>query len=181
MGGYLILPMDNVMFRNSVNSICINISAMPYVERIAESVNILDLASIGVDRDTISGDMIYSDDFIRKYLKISQSFLVVIDNSDLFYMRRYLANNNFPGLFVTDSEPDLPMFVGYGKTVEYWKTYEDGYYAMSARETETHNFVASYIDPKTLHGFTNKDIPNSKRLTNNAFLLEIGTNYPNGK
>jgi hypothetical protein len=181
MGGYLILPMDNVMFRNSVNSIVINISAMPYVERIAESANILNLASIGVDKDTISGEMIYSDAFIRKYLKLQQSFLVVVDNSDLFYLRRNLANNNFPGLFITDSEPDLPMFVGYGKTAEYWKTYEDGYYAMSARETETHNFVASYVDPKSLQGFTNKDLPNGKLLTNNAFLLEIGTNYPKGK
>jgi hypothetical protein len=178
LGGYMILPSPIAFFRTSANTVCLNLEGLPHLERIAESAQVLDLSSLGVNSDAMSGEYLFSDGFIKSYLTMSQSFIVIVDNKELFYNKISLPSNGYPGVFLTEQEPKQPLISGYGRINEYWVTQEDGYYSIAARETQIRNFLFSYVAQGLPKAYTDKELSKIKTRLNNAFLLEIGTSFP---
>lgn len=174
LGGYMVLPAPNLLTVATDKSLVLNLQALPYYERLVESSKILDLRNIGLDTNFTKNDVI-TDEFIKQYLTISQSFVVVLDTDHIFYSKLSLDSNNLPGIFTSYQEPTLPLFTGYGRLTEYWKTYNDGVWTLNARETQARNYMFSTLNDTEKRLLSEHQLVRENFKVSNGFLLEIGT------
>lgn len=165
LGGYLVFPENGVFWRVGENSFYLDLKRLPYLERLMESKEFIDIAHLGITNLSMSGEAMdlreaFSDKVIKNYLTMSQSFFVSVD-SDTFIANKYaLRTTNIPGQFHSNVEPFVPMFVRNGRMVEYWTTKLDNTYVVSVPDAYYRNYALSYRD-KT-----------SERVTNDALLSQ---------
>lgn len=180
LGGYMLFP-DNVsMWQSGDHLITLNFSAMPLLERYFESNLCLDLSALGLSQSSVNDNMINSEEFfsdtvLKKYLMLSQSFLVIVDAENLFTNKMFIRQSNLPGMFTAYQDPSYPLIVNYGKVAEYWKVKEDGQWSVSVRDSFLRNFVLTYEDIKQLPNVTDQRLPNRTFYNSRGFLLEIGS------
>lgn len=179
LGGYLIFPEENVFWQTGESTFAINFNAMPLVERLVESNMYLDLSFLGLDRyddspDLMSVPELLSDEKLKKYMTMSQSFVVVIDAPSVFVNRSHIRNCNMPGMFTAYQDPTYPLFVNYGKMVEYWKTFEDGQWSVTVRDSFLRNFVLSSKPDAHLGVISPAGVPTQTFYHSRAYMLQIG-------
>lgn len=183
LGGYLVFPSDNVFYRNGTNSFVLDLNNLPYIERIYESNLYIDLKDLGLTTNPINPNMInleelWSDRVIKKYLTLSQSFLAVINTNQITTNKIHLRSSNMPGMFTAYRDPVYPLFVNYGKTAEYWKTYEDGHWSVTVQDSFIRNYVISQQATYNLPNVNNNLISNRPFWHSRGYLLEIaGYNF----
>lgn len=126
MGGYLIFPKDGVFFRTEEDAFCLDLEALNIVERMLESSNFIDLTGLGLTQPNnmeMKGwytKELLSDEVIRRYLTLSQSFLVTVDAPNLNVVPTVLTNESYPGKFLVSEEPVDPIIGAHGRLMEYW-------------------------------------------------------------
>lgn len=180
LGGYLVLPEEDVFFQTGENTFSLNLNKIPYEERILESLNFLDLTSlelVNVDDSpsAVSIQNITSDAVIKKYMTLSQSFLVIVDCENLMIDKKVIKRAAFPGQFLSAEDPVYPLIGGHGKLFEYWKQQENNKWALNCRDTFYKRFV--YTEgPRTraLYGSPALDTTRTFEHTY-GFLLEISS------
>lgn len=183
LGGYLIFPDENIFWKNGNNSFVLNLNHIQYIERIFETEQYMDLTSLGLTSIPINDSMLnidelWSDDVIKKYMTMSQSFLVVIDIANLFTNKIVLKTTNMPGMFISYTEPTYPLIVNYGKLAEYWKTFEDGYWSVTIEDGFAKNYILSEQPYYQLGNVTDAVTPFKSFSHSRGFLLEIaGYNF----
>lgn len=149
LGGYIVLPQEDVFWRNGENSFLLDINKIPYPERIFESSLYLDLSPLGLTHPVNNPENgyfineIYSDAVIKKYMTLSQSFLVIVDIAYMTSAKIGIDHADLPGMFTAYQDPTYPLIVNYGKVAEYWKTFESGYWSVSVQDSYMRNFVIS--------------------------------------
>jgi hypothetical protein len=178
LGGYLIFPQDNVFWKNGPKNFVLNIQNIEYLEKIYESILTLDLSSLGltgspINPDLISIDEIYSDDVIKKYLTLSQSYLVIVDTPNLITNKIHIRHSDLPGMFTSYTDPTYPLIVGHGKSVEYWKVLEDNYWSVTVQDSFYRDYILSITDDSKLISVNNNIVPNIPSRHSRGFLLEI--------
>lgn len=180
LGGYLIFPQAGVFWQSDSQTVALNMSALPMLERLMESAMYLDLSSLGLSINSKNPDIInaaefFTDAVLKKYFALSQSFLIIVDTPALFTEKFYLNHCNLPGTFTAYQEPKFPLFVNYGKMAEYWKTEEDGFWSVNVQDSFIRNFVFTYRPEGQLRNITPNAVPTRTFKNSNGFLLEIGT------
>lgn len=178
VGGYLTLPEPGVFWQNSDTSVALNLSQTPYVQRYVESSYYLDLTSLGLDESYMNPSLVNvpqltSDAVIKKYLNLSQSFIIVIDTPNLYFNRKYLGAARLPGEFITYTKPTYPLFVNYGKMVEYFTSEEDGQWHLAVRDSYYRNFIFNYQDGDKLNDVSDQKLPMNVFYHSKGFFLEI--------
>lgn len=178
VGGYLTLPEPQVFWQYSNNSVALNLSQTPYVQRYVESSYYLDLSSLGLDQSYMNPSLINvpqltSDEVIKKYLMLSQSFVIIVDTPNLFFNRKYLGAARLPGEFISYTKPTYPLMVNYGKMVEYFTTEEDGEWLMTVKDSYYRNFVFNYEDENKLNDVSDQKLPMNVFYHSKGFFLEI--------
>ena len=179
LGGYLIFPEESIFYPVGDGCFELNIDRLPYLERIIESSHWIDLSSLGLTKSPINEMLfnpteLWSDAVLTKYLLLSQSFLVVIENDSVFTNKLHLRQANFPGFFTCLEKPVYPLIASFGRCAEYWRTYEDRFWTITAMDTFRRNYVFNRQSENTLVNVTNQlapDVPYQKSL---SYLLEIG-------
>lgn len=179
LGGYLIFPEEQVFWQTSERTFAINFNAMPLIERLFESNMYLDLSFLDLDRynnlpDLMSVPELLSDDTLKKYMTMSQSFLVIIDAPNVFTNRTHLRDCKLPGMFTAFSDPTYPLFVNYGKMAEYWKTKEDGQWSVTVRDSFLRNFVLSSRPDAQLQVVSPAGVPTQKFYHSRGYMMQIG-------
>ena len=180
LGGYLLFPQEGVFYQTGDQSFELNLMRLPYLERLIESKPWIDLSSLKLTPSEINPNMInvaqaWSDDVIRAYLTLSQSFLVIVDTPHLFTNKLHLRQNGFPGTFTCMEKPIYPLIASFGRCCEYWRDYEDTLWTITAMDTFRRNYVFNRQPENTLTNVSNQlspDIPYQKSL---SYLLEIGS------
>jgi hypothetical protein len=180
LGGYLIFPEEGVFWQTGERTFAVNFNAMPLIERLFESSIYLNLESLNLDfhqniHDLINVQEFLSDETLKKYMTMSQSFLVVIDTPYIFTNRIHLRECNMPGMFTAYQDPTYPLIVNYGKVAEYWKTKEDGFWAVNVKDSFLRNFVFTSRPEAQLQTVSSANIPTKEFLHSRGFLLQIGT------
>lgn len=109
LGGYLHVLDFDVFTLISSSAIKVKFKNIPLLERVHASADDLDMADVFFhktygDRNVILRD-IYSDDFIVDYLKHSTSFIVLLDNPEIFKEITYPQQRNIPNNYLTDTKP----------------------------------------------------------------------------
>ena len=180
LGGYLMFPGEPGFQQVNDNVFSVNFNAFPFLERVFESSNYLDLTSLGLDIDpalpeVINVQQLFSDEVIVKYLTLSQTFFIVFDTDNLFFNKIALRNSNLPGMFTAYQEPEAPLVVGYGKLAEYWKNHEDGHWAVNVADSYYRNYAFNGRNPADLGNVSPALRPFESFFHSKGHLLEIGT------
>lgn len=179
LGGYLIQPEPAVWYATSDTAWSLNIKGLPYFERLFESRKEIDLSSVpmeGIDtnpEDTLVQESLLTDETIRAYLKISQSFLVIVDTPDLYMSRIHVRVSNLPGLITSYQDPEYPLVMGYGKHVEYSKVKETDYWALRVADAAYKQYVFNTAPSKNMPVLADYAASWKPYLRTDGYLLKI--------
>lgn len=179
LGGYMIFPQDNVFWQSGDNIFALNVGMLPLLERYYESSMYLDLSALQLSEHSENPDIVnveefFSDDVLKRYMTLSQSFFVIVDTPHLFVGKLALRDCNLPGMFTAYHDPEYPMIVNYGKLAEYWKVKEDGQWSVSVQDSFMRNFVFTTRPIAELNNVTSNGIPNQTFKNSQGHLLQIG-------
>jgi len=146
LGGYLIFPEENLFYQSGNNEFTLIPNSIDLVGKFLESYNYLDNSSLGLDLsvqypDRINIQEFLSDEVLRKYLMMSQTFIIIVDNPELYTNKIAIRRSTYPGMFVTYQEPIYPLITNHGKIGEYWKTHEDGQWSVNVNDIFLKNFT----------------------------------------
>lgn len=108
----------------------------------------LDLSSIPLSKDANSPDQFVtsqftSDDSIKAFLKLSQSFLFIIQTNNITVENLKIKETELPGMYLTPGQelPDLPLQLGSGFLVEYNVEERDGFWAIGVPRHDYYNYI----------------------------------------
>lgn len=138
LGGYLHFLDDRTFRRIGDQQILIDFNNLPIFERYHESREILDYSGLPFQTTTNNPSQVAVADFLSDanllaYVTMSQSFLVVMDNPEVYRDSEFIQTVRGPGMLVARRPegvtgawtPDKPLMNGVGKLAEYWSVYED--------------------------------------------------------
>lgn len=178
LGGYIVFPKNNVFWQTGDRRFALNINNIPYLERLFESMNFMNLTSLDLSQNPASPnafdlDEVWSDETLLKYLTLSQTFIVAVDSERLVFRKLYLRNSNLPGMFTSYQDPVYPLFVGHGRLAEYWKVREDNHWSVNVVDSFLRNYVISYQKEEDLNIVNNNLISSKPFYHSRGFMLEI--------
>lgn len=146
LGGYLVFLKVGSFYMNGEKKFVLDLNQLPYIERLLDSQNRISLAPLGLasinDKPNhISLDDVWSDTVIRKYMTLSQSFLVIVDTPYLAIERFPVQRAAFPGQFIVYQDPVNPLMGGHGILFDYWKINEQGRWSVNVHDNFYKQFV----------------------------------------
>ncbi|ARV76833.1 virion structural protein [Pseudomonas phage Phabio] len=159
-GGFLNV-LSNVYVRTSDRTWRINFGNMMFLDRIISSIRDLDLSSLGLDIDPkdptlINVAKLKSDECVRAYLKLSQTFFVVVDSASFFQYYEPVQSLKAPGRFVDITAKQMPLIGAYGRMLDYHNIREPGvhnpdipieqYFVYCATNNIRYNYDANKIN-----------------------------------
>lgn len=179
LGGYLVFPDANTFWKVSDHEYAVNLNFLPYLERILESGEFIDLGPLGLSASSINPanvnvDEIWSDEVIKRYFTLSQSFFIIVDTKSLFWNKLTIRQSLIPGSFVAYEDPTYPLVVGHGRTAEYWKIYEHPYWSVTVMDSWYRNYIFNRQPEDTLVNVTNQLAMDRPFFYSQGQLLEIG-------
>ena len=178
LGGYLVFPSEGVFWQSGDRTFALDINEIPYPQRIYESSKYLDLSSLGltdlhINPEAINTAELYSDAVLKRYLTMSQSFLVIVDKPNLVTNKIHIRHSHLPGMFTAYQDPTLPLIVNFGKVAEYWKTFEDGYWSVTVEDSFFRQFVLSQQPIYYMQTLNGNVLPHQPFWHSHGHLLEI--------
>jgi hypothetical protein len=155
IGGYL-HPLGNLVQLVNDNTLKFNFKYYNWLDRYLESKSYIDLSSLEITPLTngaIDQIQFYSDDVIRKYLTLSQSFIVLVDTPYLDVGVSPVSYSLLAGRYLTGNKPQAPLLIGHGRIAEYKVTTENGQYVLAVDnyllDTRVNSTYASQLDVAT--------------------------------
>lgn len=136
LGGYLHLPGSETFSLSSDKLALVKFNNYPMIDRYYESRHKIDLSSLkleSTDRNEsqVSVSNILSDEVLKAYMSLSQSFFVVLNNPDVFVEQTPLLAGKLPGMYVSYTPPIYPVINRTGRAMNYWYKSEVGQYAIN--------------------------------------------------
>lgn len=130
LGGYLYTQSENVFNQVSDNAIVVRMSNIDLLHRYQTSRQWLDYSSLPFETSTVNDSLINVEDFLSDenllaYATLSQSFVVLVDNSELYSDKEYVHTPPTPNQVISYSKPSLPLFHAEGRLAHYWSVEED--------------------------------------------------------
>lgn len=182
LGGYLVFPESGVFWQTGDDVFAIDIMKLPFVERYFESKEYLDLSALDLPVNTVNPSAtklseLYSDETLTKYLTLPQSFFCIVNTESLFTNRIPLRSSARPGMMIAYTEPNYPMFVGHGRTAEYWSVFEDGQWAVNVENSYQRNKLSATQPESFLNIINDSDLPEMFASNSQGYLLEIGKDF----
>lgn len=181
-GGYFIKPDKEVFFHVGNGVYCFNIGRTPLMRRYFESEEYLDFTSLDLDKNSnnetqVSLEQLFSDEVLTKYITLPQSFITIVDKDDIYFENHAIRHSPLPGMYTSFAEPVYPMFVGAGRVAEYWKTYEDGHWAINVHDGYRQNKAFETALDSSLTSIGQSNQTTRPAFNSQAYLLEAGTDF----
>lgn len=179
LGGYLVYPQDNVLFQTGDRTFRLNLYKLPYIDRLYESNNYIDLSPLQLTETegwetVINTAEVWSDAVIRRYLMLSQSFMVLVDTDNLFFDKITLRQARLPGYFTANTEPEYPLFLGLGRIGEYWKRTQSDRWVLTMQDSFKRNPMYYHAIPPRLTHVAAQLAFDRPFYFSQGYLMEIG-------
>ena len=180
LGGYLHLLDQRCFQRISGSIYAINFRALPLRDRYFESVDVLDLKSLGLEHTPqneyeISDAQLHSDEVLVKYMTLSQSFLVFVDCENLFVEREVLRRSVTPHRYTSYTDAIYPLITGAGKVSNYWPVKEDGQWSLGVSDGVRGNYLFNTTLQDNITCIDNARDPSNPVELSRAQFIKIGT------
>lgn len=179
IGGYMHLLDPKTFYRVGNNLLRVDFSNFPLLERYMESRKYIDMSSLPIERTIRNDSQIGIEDFMRDeniiaYMTLSQSFIVLLDNPDVFKEEQSLRTTPMPGMLISYVKPTWPLFNGVGKVADYWDVLEDGQWAISCIDNLYHNRIFDTVNPFEQNSVGDSRVPQDPAFLNRSYFLKIG-------
>lgn len=180
LGGYLHAMDSKTLWRTGNQGLGVNFEAIPLLERYFESRRFLDLSALQLQVSSVNPwqvgiDDLFSDDVLTRYLTLSQSFIVLVSNPNLFVDHVPLRTTRNPGAFIADVTPRYPLIAGYGLQPNYWYTYEDREWSITTVAGVLDNPLYRTVDAMAQRSVSDSRDPLLRHRFAAARFLQIGT------
>ncbi|WP_233874953.1 hypothetical protein [Paraburkholderia adhaesiva] len=179
IGGYLHVLDPKTVTLVGTDSIMIDFNNLPLFDRYYESKRFIDLSALPLTpwpdnpHAFTVADMI-SDAFIEAYLTLSQSFVVLVDNAELWAEFVGVEAPRWPCAYISYVEPIWPLVTGCGKIAEYWPVPEDRQWSLRVEDNFRNNYIYRTVDAKAQTGLSNNRNPMHATGLSPAYFLQIG-------
>ena len=179
LGGYLVLVDGTALTQISHNGYTIDFSRLSIVDRYYESLNYLDLSSLGVNTPSTNGSVLAVTDLttpamMLKWLLLSQSFFVVVDTPELYSQTLAVKRTGLPMLYTTYQQPRSPLVLELGRHPPYVVKEEVNQYSLSLYN----NTVGNKLYYSNVAGYnlstSGANMPGMPGHLSQAYLLELG-------
>lgn len=179
VGGYLHILDQRSFFQVSDSIYAFNIKNVPWRERFFESRKLIDLSSLELEEFTHNDNQIveselYSDLNITKMFTLSQSFLVFIDNLDLFVEYDVLRTTRLPKMYTSYTEPKFPLTLGYGLFGDYWKIKENDRWSVTVSNNLKWNYIFNTVPEGDLVSYDDSVSPYDPVEKSRCQFMKIG-------
>lgn len=146
IGGYLSWPDGERINVNTPGVMSVAVRRYPWAERYFESFETIDMPGINlpkVDHNPgfVVRDYFYSEEFLKAYFTLSQSFIVVVDTPSMIYEREYPERDNVPFTYFTYRRPRYPLVVASGKHEVYWSQEEAGAWVLRGYDGKRKHYM----------------------------------------
>lgn len=125
IAGYMVFENPEFLYRVSDKAFMLRLDRLSYLEKLNELRRYRDIYDeLGVEVSVVNPTAaqiqdLMSQETIKNFLSLNNSFYVETPNYSLETKRIYLESSTVPGQFRTELEPVLPFIGGEGKVVEY--------------------------------------------------------------
>lgn len=179
--GYL-LPMDRAFRRLGDSTFSLDLRNQVFADWYFEAKQLIDLATVeehltlkNDSYDQVGLDEFTGDAVIRAMLTLPQSFLVVINNSDIYVDREQVGISLTPDRYFTRTKPVWPVIFGKGRIFDYWTITEADTYVLAGAD----NRRPEYTFETTDWGLGNSIDPSRSTINpfrfSKAYFLKIGS------
>lgn len=180
IGGYMHIRDPKTFRICGKTQLSVDVPNLPLLERYFESMEVLDLSGLPLQKTSRNPGQVavadfYSDNNLEAYFTMSQSFIVLLDNDDIFVEKQYVRKTRLPNMYISYVKPVFPMVVGYGKATNYWYTYEDKQYAVNCTKSLYVNYLFHTVDLERVKNISNARNPSNPVENSLAYFLKIGT------
>ncbi|BDD79587.1 hypothetical protein [Burkholderia phage FLC9] len=182
LGGYLSVLDGKTMSRVGTQTVRIDFNNLPVIERFHESLPYLDFSALPYQKDPNDESLIVVADFLSDanlvaYATMSQSFFVILDNSEVFLDYEYPRVGNIVNKLTSFVEPKYPLITGLGKVADYWSVEEDKQWAITVYDNKYNNRTYDTIDLKNAVMVNNARQSQDVVRHSRAYFLKIGTDF----
>lgn len=151
----------------------------PYVDRYFEQVDTIDLSSLNLTHipandSQVATSELMSDATITAYCSLSQSFIVLLDNTEVFVDYQDVTDSGTTGVYIGYEEPKWPLVTGHGKVSEWWSTEETGQWGVCIADGRTDTRTYNTTD-LPLNSVAANRIPAKVSYRTRAQYLKLGT------
>lgn len=179
IGGYLHV-LDNVYFPISDNAFRINPGNLCLLERIYDSYRRLDLSPLGLvqyeeNSSLIETESLLSDDVIKAYLTLEQSFFIVVDCESFFKELIPLDPAGTADRYIDFTQRFIPVIGCYGRMVEHHRIHEDGLYVVAGSSNQRYHYHFHTYDWTDYPGVDAGLLPANPYSQGMAYLQLMGT------
>lgn len=185
LGGYLHVLDDKTFTRVGDTVIKIDFGNYPLLDRYYESKRYLDLSAMGLDHtqndpEQIAVAQLYSDAVLTAYATLSQSFIVLLDNTEIFRESQDVRKLKVPGIYVSYVKPEYPLITGVGKVSEYWPHKEAGQWGLAIRDPYLYNRIYNTTTAKKENSVSDNRVTTRPFVLSPARFLKIGSDVAAG-
>lgn len=114
-------PLDNFLTIVDEKTIRVNLKFIDFIGLFYDTYKKIDYSSLPLTRDLYYDDQFLTTEFdnpevIMAFLKLSQSFVIIIDDHNITVETKKLENTQIPGVYNTPEKeyPDVPIQIGRG-------------------------------------------------------------------
>lgn len=181
MGGYLNF-LGSSFFQSGDNTFALDFHEMRLLSRFYESLPYNDFSFLGLTGTDLNKEQVqlaqfFSNEVLIKYMTCAMSFVVLVKTPSLFTNKIYLRHAKLPGMFVSETQPRYPLVYGFGRTAEYWKTYEDKQWSITVQDNLLNHRVFEYSNPSELNSASDQRVPYNRTDFSKGYFLEIGKDF----
>lgn len=181
-GGVLLFVDGQTLTRVGETSYKIDLGKMQLVDTYYEAINYLDMTSLGLNTSAANNRQIVKDDLVtesvvRAWLKLSQSFLVVLDTPVLYTQRKHLGRSGFPGIYFAYTQPNNPIVLEDGRSPSYWTEYDDKQWRITLYNNVVGNDLYYTNPAPAWRTVSESHAPGDPARISRAYELEIGRDY----
>lgn len=169
LGGYLYLLDKNVFVQYNESVIKIKMKNIRLLNKIHQSEKDLeypnDLYQTKISSSGLHVKHVQSDEFVKQYLTRTDSFVVLLDNDEIFIETKYPQKRRIPNNYLTEYKPTLPLKVGLGKFEEYVWVKDVDRYVLETADCQTENRHYDNIINNTVDTIYTRKRPSHNRFS----------------
>lgn len=180
LGGYLHFLDTKTFRRIGSEQILIDFNNLPIFERYHESREVIDYSGLPFQTTTNNPSQVAVADFLSDanlvaYATMSQSFLVILDNPEVYRDSEYVQTVRGPGMLVGYKFPDKPLVNGIGKLGDYWSVYEDRQWSVRVVDNNWHQRIYNTLEKSRWNNIADSRRPQDPVRFSRAEFVVIGT------
>lgn len=179
LGGYLHV-LDRAYRQTSAQSIQIDFNNYKLPERIYDSGRLINLESLRLENSPNNEYQhsvrdLYSDETLIKYMTLPQSFLVVVNATNLYVRRHPLENTGLPGRYIAPEPMErYPMFSALGRCFDYRAFPQEGRTVLASTPATEQHYNFQTVDWKVQNAVDPTRYSADPWRFADAYLMEIG-------